>query len=287
MDDPSQRNADEIIAIIRKAASANLDSRGREGLLIELPEHGNLIVAGDLHGNLANLERLVAKADLKNHPKRQLVLQELVHPLNGDMGDNSWRAVEAVARLKVRFPKQVHCLLGNHEFAETVGLEVGKRGKSLNQGFAEALEQAYGHRWEDIREAYRQFWRTSPMALHTPNRLFIAHSTPHGDRLGKLSLDYLRRVSPVEAFRKDSAAFHMLWGRDYRPEVADALVEPLEAEFFIVGHTPCEGGMSMPNHRHLILDCTHYDAHYVALPLGCALTLEDIKARTRRLYPLF
>jgi hypothetical protein len=278
-------NADKTIALMRRAAMANLDTAGRQGLLIQLPGAGEVLVSGDIHGNINNLDIVVGKAALHKHPRRHLVVQELVHALTHDALDVSWRAVERAARLKLRFPARFHYLLGNHELAETLGIEVGKRSASLNRGFAATLEEVYRARWKEVLEAYRGFWRTAPMALHSPNRLFIAHSTPQADRLNGLDLDYLRTVAPRDAFRRCSPAFHMLWGRDYAPAYADLLAERLESDFFIVGHTPADSGSYLPNHRHLVLDGTHYDANVVLLPLDAPLTLEDIRRGLHRLNP--
>ena len=211
-----------------EAAAANRSDTSQTGFLVELPSRGDVLVSGDLHGNRRNLDRIINRANLPRFRERHLVVQELVHETEGKSERcRSYRLVEMVARLKVSFPEQVHVLLGNHEFAEVVDLPIGKRGRELNSAFAAGLEAAYGERWREVKEAYCRFWRSCTLAVRTPNRIFIVHSTPRLEKMADLDLAYLRRVSAKEVFRRRGAVFPMLWGRDYRPEAARAFAESL------------------------------------------------------------
>ena len=51
----------------------------RQHQLLALPAEGDVMIAGDIHDNLRNFERLLAAADINNHPQRHLILQELIH----------------------------------------------------------------------------------------------------------------------------------------------------------------------------------------------------------------
>jgi len=275
---------DLLMALMERAARSNLRTPGRKGFVVELPRRGDVLICGDLHGNRANLRKVIALADLKRHPHRHLVVHELVHGDEGTAATRSHRLVEVVARLKVSFPERVHYLLGNHEFAELLDLEIGKNGRLLNEEFAEGLQKSFGERWEEAREGYRRFWRTCPVAVRSANRIFISHSTPRIERVPGFGLEYLRTVRPEDFFKRKSPAFYMLWGRDYRPQVADALAASLHADVLIVGHTPCEEGVCMPNHRHVIIDTTTTEGCYALLPLDRPLTQTEVARRVRRLY---
>jgi len=283
----ARTHADHIMALMDWAAQANLNTPLRSGFLQPLPDVGEVMVAGDLHGHMGSMERLIEIANLQRHRSRHLVIHELVHELYGDEEEGacrSYRLVEVAARLKVTFPNQVHYLLGNHEFSEVVDLEIGKNGRFLNEEFRQGLEEAYAERWTDVKRAFKRFWRTCPLAIRTKNRLFISHSTPRSSRAAELDLNYLRGLSVEETFKRKSPVFYMLWGRDYSPETADALVRQFEADVFIVGHTPCPDGVKAPNHRHVILDSTTVDAKYVILPLDRPLSHADVLRRVKRLF---
>lgn len=281
---PHRTNADHAIALMAQATAANAADPFRKGFLVELPAEGELLVAGDLHGNLGNLERIIKLANLPRHRSRHLLLQELVHEYDGREVCRSYRLVEIAARLKVMFPERIHMILGNHEFAEVTGLEIGKNGETLNWSFAEGLKDAYGDRWQEVKDAYCDFWRTTPLAVRTPNRLFISHSTPRLEKLGDLSLDYLRNVSPEEVFSRAGIIFPMLWGRDYRPESAQAVAERMAADVLVVGHMPCDDGFSVPNERHVILDCKDLEGRYALVPLDRPLTQSQVIDRIKKLY---
>ena len=287
-DDVGRRKAERAetaIALVKQAAQRNREMPGRTGALLELPSEGEVLVAGDLHGNRGNFYRLVELAHLQRHRHRHLVVQEVVHTLvSGEDLDQSWQLVEMAARTKTIFPAQFHYLLGNHEFAEVLDLEVGRRGRGMNAGFADGLRAAYGEQWREVRAAYCEFWRSCPIVIHTPNRLFIGHATPRLNKIDGLDLEYLRNVEEEEIFRRHSPVFNMVWGRDYRPEVADTFAEKMDADLLIVGHTPCDNGVNAPNHRHVVLDTTSMDGKCALLPLGKPLSQMAALKRVRRLY---
>jgi hypothetical protein len=282
---PTKNAADHTIPLITAATQATRTDPFQSGFLIELPSAGELLVTGDIHGNAGNLQRIVQVADLGRCPGRHLVLQELVHELQAvDDVCRSYRLVEIAAQLKCAYPKQVHILLGNHEFAECLGLEIGKRGRELNAAFADGLRAAYGESWEEVKEAYHEFWTSCPLAVHTSNGLFVSHSTPHLDRMNGLTLEYLRTATVADAFRRDGPVFSLLWDRDYRPQTAEAFAQRMQAEVLLVGHTACADGMQVPNKRHIILDSKDFEGRYVLLPLDRELDQRRVLAYVQRLY---
>ena len=278
-------SADNAIALMNAATEANRKDPFRTGFLIELPSHGEVMVTGDLHGHRHNLERIVQLANLPRHRERHLILQELVHELTEeDVVCRSHRLVEFAARLKATFSAQVHILMGNHEFAELLSLAIGKHGRVLNTAFDDGGLRLYGEEWPRVRDAYDRFWSSCPLAVHCENRVFISHSTPRISRIGDMSLDYLRSVSTIEALKRKSPVFDLLWGRDYREETANQFCERVDADVLVVGHTPCDDGIAVPNTRHVILDCTDHAGKYLLLPLDQTLTQEDVVACARKLY---
>lgn len=283
---PYDARAEQTMALMAAAVRANESDLFRTGLLVELPAGGEVMVTGDLHGNAGNLRRIVELADLARHGNRHLVLQELVHETDAEAEVcGSYRLVEMAARLKTTFPGQAHLLLGNHEFAEMLGLEIGKFGRELNGAFLEGVRAAYGPRADEVHKAYIRFWRSCPVAARTRNRIFICHSTPRAEKAAGLDLNYLRSATPDEAFHRNSPVFAMLWGRDYRPGTAEEFARRMEADVLLVGHTACAQGVQSPNARHVILDCTDAGGCYALLPLDRPVTRDDALAAARRLYP--
>ncbi|MFQ3652538.1 MAG: metallophosphoesterase, partial [Gemmataceae bacterium] len=112
---------EQRLITLRRGVLACMDTPGRTGRFVQLPDEAeDVLVGGDLHGHMDNLRRLVQQADLVRHPRRHLVLQELIHgPFHyAQGGDKSHQLVEAALALMVQFPGRVHYLLGNHELAQ-------------------------------------------------------------------------------------------------------------------------------------------------------------------------
>jgi hypothetical protein len=284
-DSRANNDVEKTLRLVNRAAEATQFDPFQSGFLVELPAEGELLVTGDVHGNVANLHRILQLADLPRYPQRHLVLQELVHEIDAvDEVCRSYRLVEVAAQIKSAFPDRVHILLGNHEFCECLNLEIGKGGRELCEAFDEGLRGAYGVRSEEVKEAYKAFWKNSPVAIRTSTGVFVSHSTPRLDHLDGLSLDYLRAASTDEIFRRNGPVFSMLWDRDYRPESAESFAQRMQAEVLVVGHTACPDGVRIPNVRHVILDCKDMEGRYALLPLDRELGQRQVLTYVRKLY---
>ncbi len=91
----------KVAGLFEKAAEALRADRHRKGDLIELPPRGDLILTGDIHGNLDNFEEVVARAALDQHPERHLVLHELIHDFCNRGKDYSYEILQDAAQLKI------------------------------------------------------------------------------------------------------------------------------------------------------------------------------------------
>lgn len=279
---------ERIITTFQQAAQANLATPGRQGNVVLLGpnEAAEVVVTGDVHGHRRNFNAVRRVADLEHNPARHLILQEVCHggptyPANG--GCMSHTILEDVAALKVHYPERVHFLLGNHELAELTDYPIQKNRQMLNLTFRLGLQQAYGAATEKVREAYFEFVRTCPLAVRLPGGVFISHSLPEG--VDSHSFDkslFVRELDDAEWFQQASL-FAFVWGRDYRPDNAEAFAQLVGAEVLINGHEPCPEGYSTPNARQIILDCCGNQACYVVLPTDHTWTQAEIVARIQRL----
>jgi hypothetical protein len=248
---------DRLLHTLRQASLSFRDTPGRRGRLVHL-EGQEVLVAGDLHGNVENFRRLLKRADLGNHPGRHLVVQELIHgPFRYPSGgDRSHQLLDLIAALKCQYPRQVHFLLGNHELAQRMQRRITKADEDLNALFREGVATAYGPRAGEIYAQYLELFDALPVALRTPNRVFLSHSLPPLAQLPGLDFTALEQDQPTpEELVPGGVTYALLWGRDLRPETATAFLEKVDADLLITGHIPCNGGFHAPNDRQLILDC--------------------------------
>lgn len=264
---------------LQLAIHAFLSTPGRRGRRIDLRDAGDVMVAGDLHGNLENFRRLLDRAALAAHPRRHLVFQELVHgPFRYPTGgDKSHQALDLIATLKCRYSRQVHMLLGNHELSQATGQWVAKADDDLNALFREGVDTAYGDQAEAIYGLYRNLFAVLPLAVACPNRIFLSHSLPNSRRLATFDPAVLERFpSPAEELQPGGSVHAMVWGRDTSRETAAEFLRKVDADLLITGHIPCADGFMAPNDRQIILDAAGAPACCCLFPTDRALTHAEL-----------
>jgi hypothetical protein len=273
---------DRLLLTLRRAIQSFRATPGRRGRLVTLDGAAEVLAAGDLHGNLENFRLLLQKADLGNHPDRHLVLQELIHGPHTypTGGDKSHQLVDLVAALKCQYPRQVHLLLGNHELAQWTNRRIAKEEFDLNEQFLRGTRAAYGERGDDIYTAYLDLFAVVPLAVRTPNRVFLSHSLPPAAQLPAFNPAVLERdESDQQELRPGGAIHGLVWGRNVTPVNAAAFLEKVDADLLITGHIPCDRGFEVPNEWQVILDCLGVPACYCLFPADRPLTHEDLVRR--------
>ena len=94
----------KLLSIIRRATDLMRATPGARAGSSHSDQAAEVMVVGDLHGNLPAFKKVLAIAALDRHPGRHLVLQELIHgPLMypDDKGDRSHQLLDVVARAQV------------------------------------------------------------------------------------------------------------------------------------------------------------------------------------------
>ena len=270
---------ERILTTLRRAMQCFRETPGRRGRVVALEGVTEVLVGGDLHGNVENFRRLLTKADLARNPQRHFVLQEVVHgPYHYPAGgDKSHQLLDLMAALKCQFPRQVHFLLGNHELAQYTRRRVSKGDLDLNEVFREGVGTAYGSRAPEVYAVYEELLALVPVALRTPNRVLLSHSLPPASRLEDFDPAVLERDGSTEVDVVPGGAVHSLvWGRDTRGETAAAFLAKMDADLLISGHVPCDNGFDVPNDRQLILDSLGAPACYCLFPTDRPLTHAEL-----------
>ncbi|MBN1396044.1 MAG: metallophosphoesterase [Pirellulales bacterium] len=283
----SRQYVDNVISTFAEAEEANRRTPGRKGCTVEIGgEAEEVMVTGDIHGNRRNFNLIRRVAALDEHPRRHLVLQEVCHggPVYEENGGCMSHAIlEDVAALKVKYPKRVHFLLGNHEMAELSDYPIQKNRQLLNLLFRLGLQQMYGPAADEVHRSMRSFLMSCPLAVRLPWGAFISHSTPQLIEDHGFDASLLNRELTAEDCLEGSDAFRLVWGRDYRRENAEAFCELVGAKLLITGHEPCNEGFVAPNPRQIILDCCGPAAAYVILPVHTELGHAEIMERVEEL----
>lgn len=285
----SLAEAQKTLDLCSRATAANLSTPTRSGNVVVLDQAAgdDVLIAADLHGNRLNFQRLFAAADLANHPRRHLVMQEICHggPSYPDGGGcMSHLLLEDAIRLKVEYPDRFHFLLSNHELAELTDFPIAKGRKMLNLAFRCGIAELYGAAGDQIREAYQKFIRSCPLAIRIEEGVFVSHSLPENVDTAGFDVSIFDRPLNAVELQPGGSVFRLLWGRDYRFTNAEAFARLVGAEMLIHGHEPCPDGCSLPNARQVILDCCGGPSCYLLLPIGPRYTREQVIARIHKLY---
>lgn len=270
---------DRLLTTLRRAADAFRRTPGRTGRVLRLPEGAEVLVAGDLHGNVENFRLLLHAADLARQPRRHLVVQEVVHgPFRyPDGGDKSHQLLDLIAALKCQYPDRVHFLLGNHELAQWHGQRISKGDADQNLLFDAGVAHAYGDWAETITAAYHELFAAADLVILTANRVCLSHSLPTAKHVPDFTLAALERDEfATEDFTLGGVVHSLVWGRDTRSETVAAYLKKVDADWLLTGHIPCEEGFAVPNERQLILDALGTPACYCLFPTDRPLTQPEL-----------
>jgi hypothetical protein len=279
-------DAERVLLTLRQAIWAFRTTPGRSGRVLRLKDVTEVLVGGDMHGNVGNLQQLVERAELRAHPQRHLIVQELIHGPHryASGGDKSHQMLDVLAALKCQFPRQVHMLMGNHELAEWTGQLVGKNDQVLNMAFREGIEAAFGARAAEVQSMYMTLFTALPVAIRTPNRVFLSHSMPSARQQISFDPQVLERDQVDDAELKTGGSIHaLLWGRDTRLTTAESFLLKMDADLLITGHIPCDGGFEVPNERQIILDSMKAPACYCLFPTDRSLSHRELVSLVKEL----
>jgi hypothetical protein len=281
MPDPAK-----LLLTIRRAVTATRATPGRHGYLIRLPENADVMVTGDLHGNIANFQRILQVADLARQSNRHLIMQELIHGKfrYPDGSDKSHQAVDLWCALKCQYPARVHYLPGNHELAQWTNRLIGKGDEDLNASFLDGVRHAYGEHSSEVYAAYLELFASLPLALRTPNRVFISHSLPPPAGVAAFDASRLESAKFADAdLQAGGFVYGLVWGRDTSAGNVSAFLTKVDAGLLISGHIPCDQGFAVPNEQQLILDCLGSPAACCLFPASETIRQTDLLNRIRLL----
>lgn len=264
-----------VARVFREAAEVNLRSKWREGSSIRLPGSGRLLMTGDLHDNALHYRKLLKLAGLDRGEDRHLILHEVIHgPHRVNGMDLSVRMLAEVAALKLRYPEQLHVMMGNHELAQLNNEGILKVGANVVEAFEEGLDFIYGAEAASVREAMRGFLRSLLLAVRCENGVFCSHSLP-GRRSFERSFDptILDRVVTDEDLVGRGSARSLVWGRKHDDELALELCKAWDAQVFVLGHQPAEMGYEVEGEHIVVINSDH--EHGVALPIDLSRSYDQ------------
>lgn len=268
----------KLLKTLSQAAAAFRAAPGRQGRVVIVADAADVLVVGDLHGNLTHFQAALKLADLAAHPRRHLVLQEVIHGPNRYPagGDKSHQLLDLIAALTCQYPDRIHLIPGNHELAQATGRSVAKEDTDFNAIFIQGIESAYGEHANAVYAAYLGLIAAAPLVVRTANRVFVSHSLPSALKLPRFHYgDLLRDTQPAD-LESSGSAYAISWGRDTRPEHVAAFLRLVDADWLVTGHIPCDNGYWAPNDRQVVLDAMQSPGGYCLFPADRPLTHAEL-----------
>jgi len=257
----------QIVDLLNSGTDANNADDYRRGNTIHLPPDGLLIASGDIHGHRRNFERIQTFANLDKNPDTHVLLQEIIHggPTDEQGGCLSYELLFDVVRYKVRYPSRVHIIMGNHDTAFINKSKIMKDGKEMNRSLAAALHRRYPRHFENIELAMRQFLFSQPLAVKTPNRIWLSHSLPAERCLKQFEPAILEKKLKINDVVRPGSAYLLTWGRNLTQPLLDNIAKILDVDLFVLGHQPQTQGFAKAGENLLILASDHN--HGCILPI--------------------
>jgi hypothetical protein len=177
-------------------------------------------------------------------------------------------------------------MLANHDVAEMLDIQLYKGTTNQTQKFLEGLIHAYGDRHMEIKRAYCEFFKALPLAIRTPNRVWISHSTPHLDALPEFDYSIFERELTDDDFRRESSVYSFLWGRNQSEMAGKIFARHMDVDLMIVGHQPSQMGFMTPNNWHIVLYSDNRLGRFLEVPLDQPVTHYALSRQIRKIAEL-
>ena len=270
----------QAIQLFRKAAELNNACPFRKGNVVHLPDRGKVIVAGDLHGHRRNFERIVQYANLENQPDTHIVLQEIIHggPEDDYGGCLSYQLLCDALEYKLRFPSQVHFILGNHDTAVICNSSVVKAGKEMNLAMKTAMRRQYKAKFQDVETAMMDYMMSQSLAVRCANRIWISHSLPADNWAENFDFAIFDRPYTLEDIQRPNPVYQLTWGRRHSAQTLELMAKRLDVDIFVLGHQPQEIGWIPVGDNTLIVASEHNHGCFLTFDLSRPYTLVELIA---------
>lgn len=269
--------------------------------VVKLPNHGKLIVATDLQGNVEDFDRVAdvyERAAAAPGGAFLVITGDLVH--GPEISEEDWpdylgtyyrgdskTVLERALALSERHPGKVHYLLGNHEHAHVGGPVVAK----FFPDEARRLEELLGPEGTERMRAWLSTWPFVALAPHAG--LLMVHAAPHArieraEDLEDLPLDGFFDV-PLEEMASRGALGALLWARTTSTERANSFLRAFDPNLrvAIFGHDVARSGFSVEREPLLCVStsfgCFDGDKLYLEWDLAVpGLSAQNVAARGLR-----
>ena len=215
-----------------------------EGDLITIPKRGELVVVGDLHGDLQSLLYIIEDGFSFKEDVKLVFL--------GDYGDRGVHSVEVyyvVLKLKEKYPEQVFLLRGNHEGPPDL--------LASPHDLPLMIYKRFSRRGEEVYAAVRRLFDVFHVAAIVEGSYVLLHGGAPSTLTSLQELSQASRLHPSKSILEE-----VLWndpvdgvtgsypsprgaGRLFGSDITSKLLGLAGAKTLIRGHEPCPEGVEV------------------------------------------
>lgn len=247
--------ASNVVDVLR-AEEDHVGNMKVKGRLIELPTEGEVIVVGDLHGDLETLAKILETSEFLQKAGRNESVFLLFLGDYGDRGMLSPEAYYVVLKLKASLPEHVVLMRGNHEGPDDLPVSPHDLPAYLHNRFGGGWSEAYSR----LKDLFSYLYT----AVLVEGRYILLHGGVPSQAKSIGDLAYAHSKHPRESHLEE-----ILWsdpeeglkgtypsprgaGKLFGEDVTERFLKILQVKVLIRGHEPTDAGFKI-NHRGRIL----------------------------------
>jgi hypothetical protein len=256
-----------------------------EGKLLHLPDEGELIIVGDIHGDLDGFTTILKETNFVNRVKKGETLYLLCLGDYIDRGPKQIEILYALLHLLNNYPEYVILLRGNHEGPKDV--------RPSPHDFPQHLRYHYGEVGVQVYQYFQRFFDSLYNASFLQERALFLHGGIPTKAQGLQEIAYAHKNHPEE-----SHLVEILWndpsnisgilpnprgtGKLFGPDITRNFLSKIRVNLLIRGHQAIGNGYNLKDRILTLFSCklphyTNKDAAYLKLDLAKPVNKDTVK----------
>ena len=216
------------------------------GSLIQLEIPENLVIVGDLHGDIKSLKRILEEIDFENFlskfNNKIIFLGDYI-----DRGSHSLEVLQYICYLKCEYHDSIILMRGNHEAPIEFPFS--------SHDFPFKIQEYFGQNWWHVYKKALDLFRLFALVTVINNKLFLVHGGPpvklhnYKESISTASLDYENNSVLEEILWNDprplkySITFEKSrrsFGKHFGEEISKNCLETTNTCAIVRSHEPCQ-----------------------------------------------
>lgn len=297
----SQANANEFIELIEESIrrlgseieTGHTGSLQIVGRLVKMPPKDEVIVVGDIHGDLNSLMLILKSSKFLERSSKSKRITMIFLGDYGDRGAYSSEVYYIILKLKEQFFENVILMRGNHEGPDDLLASPHDLPTQMQEKFGERGHEVYLR----IRELFNYLYN----AVLIDARCILLHG---GVPSQATTIDDL--VNAHKTHPKETHLEEILWsdpsdeitgtypsprgaGKLFGEDVTEKFLKMLNVKVLIRGHEPCENGFKINHHNKVLTlfsrkGAPYYNRYGAYLRIDVSAKVEDATQLVPHIY---